>query len=107
MSNRRTKIPVSVGAAKARSNFGQIIRRASGKKKERFLIGLRGEPKVIVMGLEDYLSTIAPEQALMAEFHAISKVNGTDKLTMDEIDTEIAAYREEQRVEHAGSVCRP
>jgi prevent-host-death family protein len=106
MSNRRTKIPVSVGAAKARSNLGQIIRRASGKKQERFVIGLRGEPKVVVMGHEDYLSTIAPEQALMAEFHAISKANGTDELTMEEIDAEIAAYREEQRAQNAESVSR-
>jgi prevent-host-death family protein len=104
MSVRRTKIPVSVSAAQARSNLGQIIRRASGKKKERFLIELRGEPKVVVMGLEDYLDTIAPMPPVLAEMHAISKANGTDKMTMDEIDAEIAAYREEQRMAHAGSV---
>jgi hypothetical protein len=43
------------------------------------------------MGLEDYLSTIGPEQTLMAEFHAISKANGTDTMTMEGIDAEIAA----------------
>jgi hypothetical protein len=107
MSNKRVQIPVSVSSAQARSNFGQIIRRASGKNSERFLIGLRGEPKVIVMGVEDYLSTIAPEQTLMAEMHAISKANGTDKMTMEEIDAEIAACRAEQRALDADSVCRP
>ncbi|MGA3071265.1 MAG: type II toxin-antitoxin system Phd/YefM family antitoxin [Terracidiphilus sp.] len=104
MGKTQTKIPVSISAAQARSNLGQIIRRASGKNPERFVIGLRGEPKVIVMGLEDYLDTIAPEHPVMAEIRAISKANGTDKLTMDDIDAEIAAYRAEQRALDADSV---
>jgi len=105
MAKTQKKIPVSITAAEARSNLGQIIRRASGKNPERFVIGLRGGPKVIVMGVEDYLSTIAPENPLMAEIHAYSIANGGDKITMDEIDAEIAAYREEQRALDADSVC--
>jgi len=101
-----TQIPRSITAAEARSNLGQIIRRASGKNPERFVIGLRGGPKAILMGLEDYLDTIAPANPLMAEMHAISIANGTDKMTMDEIDAEIAACRAEQRALDAESVCR-
>jgi hypothetical protein len=100
------QIPVSLSAAQARSKLGQMIRRASGKNPERFVIGLRGGPKVIVMGLEDYLDTIAPPNPLLAEMHAISIANGTDKMTMDEIDAEIAACRAEQRALDAESVCR-
>ncbi|MGA3371301.1 MAG: hypothetical protein ABSC48_06015 [Terracidiphilus sp.] len=101
-----TQIPVSLSAAQARSKLGQIIRRASGKNPERFVIGLRGGPKVIVMGLEDYLDTIAPPNPLMAEIHAYSIAHGGDKITMEEIDAEIAACRAEQRALDAESVCR-
>jgi hypothetical protein len=99
-----TQIPRSITAAEARSNLGQIIRRASGKNPERFVIGLRVGPKAILMGLEDYLDTIAPEHPVMAKIRAISKANGADKLSMDEIDAEIAAYRAEQRALDADSV---
>lgn len=99
-----TQIPVSISAAKARSNLGQIIRRASGENKERFLIGLRGGPQAVVLGLEDYLGLLASVDPLMAEFHAISVANGTDKMTMEEIDAEIAAYRAEQRALNADAV---
>jgi prevent-host-death family protein len=106
MSNKSAQIPISIGLAQARSNLGQIVRRASAKNPERFLIGLRGEPKVIVMGIEDYLASLAPKPKILAEMHAISIANGTDKLTMAEIDAEIAAYREEQRRLDANSVRR-
>ena len=98
------QIPRSLTTAEARSKLGQIIRRASGKNSERFLIGLRGGPQAVVLGLEDYFSLLAPEHPLLAEFHAISKANGNDKMTMDEIDAEIAACREEERIANAGSV---
>jgi hypothetical protein len=101
-----TQIPRSITAAEARSNLGQIIRRASGKKKERFVIGLRGGPKAILMGLEDYLDTIAPANPLLVEIHSYSIANGGDKITMDEIDAEIAACRAEQSALDAESVCR-
>jgi hypothetical protein len=101
-----TQIPRSITAAQARSKLGQIIRRASGKNPERFVIGLRGGPKAILMGLEDYLDTIAPANPLMAEIHAFSVANGGDKITMDEIDAEIAACRAEQSALDAESVCR-
>ena len=107
MSSSRALIPVKVTAAQARSNLGQIIRRASGENPERFVIGLRGGPKAILMGLEDYLDTITPKDPLMAKFHAYSIANGGDKITMEEIDAEIAAYRAEQRALDAESVSRP
>lgn len=105
MRKKRTKIPVSVSAAQARSSLGEIIRRASATKPERFLIGLRGKPKVVVMGLDDYRSLIAPSPRALAELRSISKSNGSDELTMGEIDAEIAAYRKE-RAANAGSVSR-
>ncbi len=83
-----------------------MIRRASAKDPDRFVIAVRGKPKVVVMGVDDYNSLIAAPPGIMAEIHALSKANGTDKLTTEEIDAEIAAYREEHRVLNGGSVGR-
>jgi len=101
------QIPRSLTTAQARSKLGQIIRRASGENKERFLIGMRDGPQAVVLGLEDYLGLLAPVvNPLMAEFHAYSVAHGGDKITMDEIDAEIAACRAEQRALNAESLCR-
>jgi ADP-dependent phosphofructokinase/glucokinase len=74
-----TQVPRSISAAEARSNLGQIIRRASGKNPERFVNGLRGGPKAILMELEDYPETITPPPDFLAEMHAISIANGQDR----------------------------
>lgn len=97
MARNAREIPKSVTSAQARSNLGQMIRRASGKNRERFLIKMRGEPKAVVIGIDEYLSLIAPTSPIMAEIHAYSVAHGGDKITMEEIDAEIAAYRAEQR----------
>ena len=49
-----------VSALTARTQFGQIMRRASSKN-ERFLVDRRGQPSVIIMSVEDYIATVAPE----------------------------------------------
>jgi prevent-host-death family protein len=47
----------NVPAFIARTQFGQILERAS-KNKERFLVTKKGEAKAIILGVEDYLRTI-------------------------------------------------
>jgi len=49
------------------------------------------------MGIEDFLENIAPEAEVLAGIRAASKKAGTDKITMREIDAEIAAYRREKK----------
>jgi prevent-host-death family protein len=104
MAKKRKHALISIGVAEARSNLGRIIRRASAKNPDRFVIGVRGEPKVIVIGLDDYNSLVAAPPAIVAEIHSLSRANGTEKLTMEEIDAEIAAHRREQRELNGGSV---
>ena len=41
-----------VSALTARTQFGQIIRRAT-QKNERFVVGRRGEPSVVIMSAKD------------------------------------------------------
>ena len=85
-----------VSALTARTQLGQIIKRAS-EKNERFVIGRRGEPHAIIMGIDDFIRTIAPPPKWLDEIRAEAKRKGLDKLSMRDIDREIAAYRREQR----------
>jgi hypothetical protein len=89
-------MPISISALSARSQFGQIMRRASGNKRERFVVGPRGEPTVVIMGIEDFLTTIAPEPEVLARIRAASRKNGTSSLSTAAIDREIAAHRREK-----------
>jgi len=85
-----------ISALTARTQFGQIMNRAV-EKQERFLVDRRGEPAVIIMSVDDYLETIAPEDTALQKIRDEAKRTGLDKLTMEEIDAEIAAYRREKR----------
>lgn len=96
-------LPQSISALAARTQFGQVMKRASGAKQERFVVDKRGEPKVVIMGIKDFLTAIAPETEVMAAIRTASKRNGTDKMSMREIDREIAAYRKERRLSHANA----
>ena len=103
MNQSENAMPRSVSALAARTQFGQIMRRAAGKKQERFIVDKRGEPKVVIMGVQDFLKTIAPEPAVLAAIRAESVKNKTDKLSLRQIDREIAAYRKERRLKNAPS----
>ena len=48
----------NVPAFIARTQFGQILERAS-KNNERFLVTKKGEAKAIILGVEDFLQAIA------------------------------------------------
>jgi prevent-host-death family protein len=62
-------------------------------KNEQLIIGRRGQPQAVVMSIEDYVDTVAPAPDWLKSAWAESKKNGTDKLTMREIDREIAEVR--------------
>jgi prevent-host-death family protein len=91
-----------ISALTARTQLGQIMKRAS-ERNERFLVGRRGEPKIMIMGIRDYIRTIAPAPEWLKEIWAESRRKGTDKLTMREIDAEIRTARREQRNKNASS----
>lgn len=95
MEKRST--PRVVSALAARTQFGQIMRRAK-KGRERFVVDRRGEPQVVIMGIEDFLRNVAPEPEVLAAIRAASKQAGTDKISMREIDEEISAYRRERKL---------
>jgi PHD/YefM family antitoxin component YafN of YafNO toxin-antitoxin module len=65
-------------------------------RRERFLVDRRGEPAVIIMSVDDYLKTIAPEDKALKTSRDQAKRTGLDKLTLSEIDAEVASYRREK-----------
>jgi prevent-host-death family protein len=85
-----------VSAHIARTQFGQIMDRAIDHD-ERFLIERNGEPAVLIMSVADYIKSIAPEDPALKEIRNNAKRVGLDKLTMEEIDAEIASHRGEKK----------
>jgi len=95
-------MPKVITALTARTQFGQILRRA-GRQQERFIVDRRGNPEVVIMGLKDFLKTIAPEPEVLRAIRAEAKRNKTSKLNSRQIGQEITAYRRERRLKNATS----
>ncbi|MGO8759483.1 MAG: type II toxin-antitoxin system Phd/YefM family antitoxin [Terracidiphilus sp.] len=84
-----------VDAHIARTQFGQLMDRAV-RNKERFVVDRRGEPAVVILSVQDYLESVASAPDWLRQAWTGAKERGLDKLTMDEINAEVGAYREEQ-----------
>jgi prevent-host-death family protein len=85
----------TISAVTARTQLGQILRRAS-EKNERFLVDRRGEPAVIIMSVKDYIKNIAATPTAYGASRQEAKRKGAGSLSMREIDREIAAVRRTQ-----------
>jgi prevent-host-death family protein len=95
-------MPKIITALTARTQFGQIMRRAS-RQQERFVVDRRGQPEVVIMGVKDFLTTIAPEPEVLRAIRAEAKRNKTSRLTSRQINREISAYRRERKLKNATS----
>ena len=95
MGTTSESLPRIVSALAARTQLGQIMRRAR-LDDVRFVVDRRGEPQVVIMGIKDFLKTIAPEKKVVAAIRASSRKQGKNKLSQREIDREIRAYRRER-----------
>jgi prevent-host-death family protein len=84
-----------VSALTARTQLGQIIKRAT-QKNERFVIDRRGQPSVIIMSIKDYIDTMAPAPAELRAMQQRAKKTGLNRLSMRQIDNIIAEVRSEQ-----------
>lgn len=93
-------MPKVVSALTARTQFGQIMRRAR-EKQDRFVVDKRGEPQVVIMGVKDFIDTIAPEPKILKFIGEEAKRKGKNKLTLREIQVEIRAARRERRLKYA------
>jgi len=67
------------------------------RSNERFIVDRRGEPAVVILSVQDYLASVQSAPDWLREAWAGAKQRGLEKLTMDDIDAEIEAYRGEKQ----------
>jgi len=84
-----------ISALTARTQLGQIMNRAV-ENNDRFLVERNGEPAVLILSVTDYVKTFAPPPDWLEKSWQSAKRHGLDKLTIKEIDAEIAASRRER-----------
>jgi len=97
-STKNKRMQNVVSALTARTQLGQILKRAS-EKDERFVVDRRGKPSVIIMSVRDYIRNIAPTPPALRATQKEARRKGTATLSMAQIDREIAAVRREQSAE--------
>jgi prevent-host-death family protein len=98
LKEHKKDIPRVVTALTARTQLGQILRRVKSRR-ERFVIGRRGQPQAVILGIDDFLETFAPAPDWMKESWRLAKRNGTASLAMSQIDAEIARARTSRRAQ--------
>jgi hypothetical protein len=64
---------------------------------ERFVVDRRGEPAVVIMSVQDFIRTVAPPPKWLEKAWSSARERGLDRLTPQEIDAEIKAYRREKK----------
>ena len=83
----------SIPAAIARIQFGQIMDRVP-QNRERFLVPKKGEAKAVILGIEDFLQAILNTPQSLSTLQKQAHKSGAEKLTLEEIEAEIAAIRQ-------------
>jgi hypothetical protein len=91
-----------ISALTARTQLGQIMSRAV-EHNDRFLVERNGEPAVLILSVTDYVKTFAPPPDWLEKSWESAKRHGLDKLTMQDVDAEIAASRRGRRARKAKS----
>jgi prevent-host-death family protein len=83
----------NISALMARTQLGQILERVK-KNQERFVISKKGEATAVILSVEDYLRNIVKQPEALIKLQKKAKRAGTDKLTLEDIDAEIKAFRQ-------------
>ena len=90
----------SLPAFIARTQFGQILERVS-KHHDRFLVTKNGEATAVILGVEDFLAAVVHTPESLAALQRQVKQSGASRLTLEEIEAEIAAVRREKKPRQA------
>jgi prevent-host-death family protein len=64
---------------------------------ERIFVQRQGRTEAVLISVEDYIDLIAPAPEWLKESWKAAKEAGLDKMTMEEIDAEIAEVRRERQ----------
>ena len=87
------KVTKNISALIARTQLGQLLERVK-KNQDRFLISKKGEATAVILSVEDYLRNIVKQPDILTKLQKQAKKAGTDKLSLEDIDAEIKAFRE-------------
>lgn len=98
-------MPKIISTITGRTKFTQIIRQAR-ERQDRFVINKRGEPQAVIMGVRDFIDTIAPEPKVLKLIGEGARRKGKKKFTMREIQAEISSYRREKRARNGSPKSR-
>ena len=90
---RSLKVTKNISALIARTQLGQILERVK-KNQDRFLISKKGEATAVILSVDDYLRNIVKQPEVLTKLQKQAKKAGTDKLSIEDIDAEIKAFRE-------------
>jgi prevent-host-death family protein len=85
-----------IDALSVRTRLGEVMEEAE-KENTRFVVSRRGKPKVVILGVEDYLRNVVKKNELLAEIQLGARKAGLDKITASEIDSEISSYRRSKK----------
>jgi len=66
-------------------------------KGERFVVGRRGAPSVVIMSVKDYIRTFAPPPDELLAMQATAKRARTNKLTPGQVNRIVATVRKERK----------
>ena len=86
------KVTKNISALIARTQLGQILERVK-KNQDRFLISKKGEATAVILSVEDYLKNIVKQPDVLTKLQEQAKKAGTNKLSLEDIDAEIKAFR--------------
>jgi prevent-host-death family protein len=92
MLKNKKRETIVVSALRARSSFGQLLRRVEDERRA-VVIEKRGTAKAVLIGIRDYVRLATPEPDVLRVIGEESRRNGTDKLTSRQIDRAIKAAR--------------
>jgi PHD/YefM family antitoxin component YafN of YafNO toxin-antitoxin module len=67
------------------------------QKNERFVVGRRGEPSVVIMSAQDYIKTLALAPEELSAMQATAKRTGAARLKVGQVNRIVATVRREQR----------
>jgi len=76
---------IVVSALRARTNFGNLLRRVEDERRS-LIIEKRGTPRAVLLSIRDYVRLAAPEPEVLRIIGEESKAKGTNNLSSQQID---------------------
>ena len=86
---------IVVSALRARSHFGKLLRRVEEERRS-LVIEKRGAPKAVLLSIRDYVRLATPEPEVLRVIGEESRHQGTERLTVRQINQVISAARKQR-----------